>query len=278
MRKCMRYRITILLLLLLFPVGVLLFSVRVWAEDTVSKQDNWVEFNKNHKMIDNFSANGITDEAKNDLQPGDTITFQVSLRNTSSDTTAWYMRNEVLQTLESQQSIAEGGAYTYVLTYIGPKGTRVLYDSEAIGGSDENGDGSVVDGNVGLEQATVALDDEEYVYLDNLAPGARAQMTLKIGLDGETQGNDYQGTMARIELGFAAELVDPATGRPSSSSTRPSSSTGIARTSPKTGDTSQVLLFSVLTLTAGIVCIVLVVLRLKRKHEDRGEGGRGRYE
>ncbi len=278
MRKCVRYLITIMLLLVLFPASV-------WAEDTVSKQNNWVEFDKNHKMTDNFTTNGIADEAKNDLQPGDTMTFKVNLRNTSSETTAWYMRNEVLQTLEKQQSIAEGGAYTYVLTYIGPKETRVLYDSEAIGGSDEDGAGAVVDGNTGLEQATVALDDEEYIYLDNLGPNTNAQMTLKIGLDGETQGNDYQDTLARVELGFAVEIVDSATTTPSASRTPSSSSTStttqgaIARTSPRTGDTSQVLLFSILTLAAGILCIVLVVLRMRRKHDDtERKGGQGRHE
>lgn len=272
MRKYVRYLITIMLLLLLFPASV-------WAEDTVSKQDNWVEFDKNHKMTDNFTSNGISDEAKNDLQPGDTMTFKVDLRNTSSETTVWYMRNEVLQTLEKQQSIAKGGAYTYVLTYIGPKGTRVLYDSEAVGGSDEDGAGAVVDGNIGLKQATVALDDEKYIYLDNLSPGAKAQMTLKIGLDGETQGNDYQDTLARVELGFAVELVNSATTTSRRRSSSTSTQGAIARTSPKTGDTSQVLLFSILTLAAGIVCIVLVTLRLRRKNDDiERKGGQGRHE
>ncbi|XCP84616.1 hypothetical protein ABXS75_16425 [Roseburia hominis] len=270
MRKCMRCLTAMLLIFLMIPWSVC-------AEDMTSSQDNWVEFTKNHKMTDSFTARGITDEARNDLQPGDTMAFQVSLRNSSSDTTAWYMRNEVLQTLESQQSIAEGGAYTYVLTYIGPKETRVLYDSEAVGGSEESGEGSVVDGNKGLEQATVALDDEEYIYLDTLEAGAKAQLTLKIGLDGETQGNNYQDTLARVELGFAAELVNtPAT---------PNTNRNVV-TTPKTGDTSHVMLFSIMALVAGIVCIVLVFLRLKKRGEEekkrkRGanrKGGRRTYE
>lgn len=262
-RKCRNYRGFLTAMLLLF----LLLPLDVLAEDMASNQNNWVEFNKDHKMTDNFEANGITDEAKNDLQPGDSMTFKVNLRNTSSETTAWYMRNEVLQTLESQQTIAEGGAYTYVLTYIGPTETRVLYDSEAVGGSGENGGGSVVDGNTGLEQATVALDDEEYIYLDTLKPGAEAQMTLKIGLDGETQGNDYQDTLARVELGFAVELVDTTT---TTTTTAPPTDKKLV-TPPKTGDTSRVMLFSILALLAGIVCVVLVFLRLKKKNEDPGK-------
>ncbi|XCP85589.1 hypothetical protein ABXS75_01945 [Roseburia hominis] len=260
MRKSMRCPVGCLIAMLL---AFLMVPASVSAEDIVSTQDNWVEFTKDHKMTDNFKATGITDEAKNDLQPGDTMTFQVNLKNSSSDKTAWYMRNEVLQTLESQQSIAEGGAYTYVLTYIGPKETRVLYDSEAVGGSEESGEGSVVDGNKGLEQATVALDDEEYIYLDTLEAGAKAQMTLKIGLDGETQGNDYQDTLARVELGFAVELVDtPAT------PDNPDTPNRNVITTPKTGDTSHVMLFSIMALVAGIVCIVLVFLRLKKRSEE----------
>ncbi|XCP84629.1 hypothetical protein ABXS75_16490 [Roseburia hominis] len=279
MRRSMRCLIAMLLAFLIFPASVS-------AEDIVSTRDNWVEFTKNHKMADNFAAGGITGEAKNDLQPGDTMTFRVNIRNTSADTTAWYMRNEVLQTLESQQSIAEGGAYTYVLTYIGPKETRVLYDSEAVGGSEESGEGSVVDGNKGLEQATVALDDEEYIYLDTLEAGAKAQMTLKIGLDGETQGNDYQDTLARVKLGFAVELVDTPAGTsttPNKPDT-PNPNRDVIKT-PRTGDTSNVMLFSIMALIAGIVCIVLVFLRLKKRNDEkkrkRGanrKGGQQKYE
>lgn len=237
----------------------LMIPVRVSAEDISSSQNNWVEFTQDHKMIDNFKVNGITDEAKNDMQPGDTMTFKVQLKNSSSDTTAWYMRNEVLQTLEKQQSIAEGGAYTYVLTYQGPTETRVLYDSENVGGSEADGSGAVVDGKEGLEQATVALDDEEYIYLDDLGSGAGAEMLLKIGLDGETQGNDYQDTLARVELGFATELVD--------TPTTPGTHRNVT-TSPRTGDRSHVLLFAMIALAAGILCIVLIFLRLKNGDDE----------
>lgn len=257
MKKYVRYLTALLLVFLICPANVL-------ADDLASSQENWVAYGSDHKMTDNFEANGITDEARNDLQPGDTMTFKVDLRNTSGETTAWYMRNEVLQTLEEQQPVAEGGAYTYVLTYSGPGGTKVLYDSEAVGGSGENPTG----GLTGLEQATVALDDESYIYLDDLPPGTEAQMTLKIGLDGETQGNDYQDTLARVELGFA---VEPASPVPTTTETH----RNVVKT-PKTGDTFPVLLFSCLTLVSGLVCVILVCLRLKRKDESTGkEGGPG---
>lgn len=56
--------------------------------------------------------------------------LQVGLKNTSEKDADWYMTNEVLKSLEDSQSIAEGGAYGYRLTYVGPdKKETVLYDS-----------------------------------------------------------------------------------------------------------------------------------------------------
>ena len=41
------------------------------------------------------------------------------------------MTNQVLQSLEDSQSVASGGAYSYILSFTAPDGSnRILYSSE----------------------------------------------------------------------------------------------------------------------------------------------------
>ena len=46
---------------------------------------------------------------------------------------------------------------------------------------------------------------EEFFYLDRLVPGGDGIVTLKVELDGETQGNTYQNTLASLQMNFAVE-------------------------------------------------------------------------
>ena len=58
--------------------------------------------------------------------------------NEDKEKTDWYMTNEVLKSLEDSVSVAEGGAYTYILTYKDAAGTEtVLYSSEVVGGEED---------------------------------------------------------------------------------------------------------------------------------------------
>ena len=53
--------------------------------------------------------------------------LQVKIKNSGEEQTDWYMSNEVLESLEGG-SKAEGGAYTYVLTYYDPSGEEAVLD------------------------------------------------------------------------------------------------------------------------------------------------------
>ncbi len=84
------------------------------------------------------------------------------------------------------------------MTYYDPSGAEVvLYDSETVGGEGTSYVGK------GLEQATDSLDD--FFYLDRLDAGKAGSVHLKVILDGETQGNGYQDTLARLQMNFAVE-------------------------------------------------------------------------
>lgn len=238
MKKRLLSFAAVLILLMSVP-----FTVR--AED-FSGGDGWSVTFDGKKMNSTFKSTDI-DDAIYQLQPGDSVNIHLTLKNSHEEATNWYMSNEVLQSLEDSKSTAEGGAYSYILTYINAQGTpNVLYSSESVGGETVNKSGE------GLHQATDSLKD--FFYLDKLDAGAKGEITLTVKLEGETQGNSYQDTLAKLQMNFAVELTGD------SPSVLPSFSKFI-----KTGDNTNILFFSLLALAAGIVCGVIVILRVRRE-------------
>ena len=216
------------------------------------------------KMTSTFKNTDIDDKIY-EMEPGDTVDFHIQLKNEYKQTTDWYMTNKVLESLEDAQTVAEGGAYSYILTYIKQDGTKeTLYSSEEVGGETKNASGE------GLHQATNSLKD--YFYLDRLKSGQSGEITLKVKLEGETQGNTYQDTLAKLQMNFAVELVDDSTtpGTPDNPTKTPSKKSP-SRTTVKTGDNSRVLLYSVIALIAGLVCAGAVVYNVRQNREDAEE-------
>ena len=163
--------------------------------------DNWNVSFTGKGMESNFKSS-VFDDAMTALQPGDSVSLTVHLQNATTDAiTDWYMTNEVLRSLEESQQVARNGGYSYELTYTGPGGEKaVLYSSDAIGGDKNQQAG------LGLHEATDSLED--FFYLDQLLAGQSATVTLDVSLDGETQGNAYQDTLAQLQMNFATELKD----------------------------------------------------------------------
>lgn len=237
--------------------------ITAYAED-FSGGDGWKVSFDGKKMTSTFKNTDIDDKIY-EMEPGDTVDFHIQLKNEYKQTTDWYMTNKVLESLEDAQTVAEGGAYSYILTYIKQDGTKeTLYSSEEVGGETKNASGE------GLHQATNSLKD--YFYLDRLKSGQSGEITLKVKLEGETQGNTYQDTLAKLQMNFAVELVDDSTtpGTPDNP-TKTSSKKSPSRTTVKTGDNSRVLLYSVIALIAGLVCAGAVVYNVRQNREDAEE-------
>lgn len=237
---------------------VLASSVTGFAEDRQGESGWKVEFD-GKKLESNFSTANMDDEIYN-MQPGDSVELTISLKNSyDKGEVDWYMKNQVLQTLEDAGSMS-GGAYDYLLTYKDKDGkSTTLYSSEKFGGEGRyNG--------VGLKGATTTLDD--YFYLDRMGKDDTGVVTLKVALDAETLVNDYQNTLARLQMDFATELVDTTTtGNPSTP--------GSGRSPVKTGDQTKIMLYIVLTLAAGLVLLILGIMRLRRDREEEPETADG---
>jgi len=255
----MKKMLCFMMMLLLMAGSVM----TVHAEDHTGDAGWSVEFN-GEKMVSNFSTGSLSDVILA-MQPGDTATITLALKNSADYTTDWYMTNEVLSSLEDSQAVAGGGAYTYILTYTDKDGNvTTLYSSENVGGEKQYND------REGLHEATDSLED--YLYLDRLNPGDNGRIILVVALDGETQGNAYQDTLADLQMNFAVEKVTtpvtPETTTPTGETKKPDTPGGRLI---RTGDTSPLGVWSAVALASGVVILIIAVIRLKKSRRQPGE-------
>lgn len=120
----------------------------------------------------------------------------------------------------------------------------------------------------GLHQATNTLND--YFYLDRLESGKSGTVTLKVTVEGETQNNDYQKTLAKLQMTFAVEKVTASVVKHTPGKVH--TETRMITNRVQTGDTAHILLFCLLGLTSGLVLLFIGVKSSKRrKNEQKGE-------
>ena len=162
------------------------------------------------------------------------------------------MSNKTLETFEDYIKSDEGGtgAYTYILTYSRPDGTTTdLFNSKTVGGEDTKG-------GVGLYEATNALDKAnmtDMFFLDTLKPGETANVTIYVKLDGETQRNAYQETMAELQLEFGVEPRE-------------------TKKVVKTGDDFRMMPYVIAVSVSGLVVLGLAIWRVFTLRRVEKEG------
>lgn len=245
-------------------------SITAYAETSHGKSDWSVVFTKDKKMETNFKTSDL-DEVIYGMQPGDNVIITLKLKNENTSATDWYMINKVLYSLEdrSKNSATSGGAYTYKLTYKGADGkTDTLFDSSTVGGEGSSKAGE------GLKQATNGLKD--YFYLDTLKTGETGEITLEVALDGDTQGNDYQDTLADLQMNFAVELN-------STGNTPSSGNSGGGTRNPivKTGDDLTLTPFIITACVTGILLLIFAVYSQNQREKEKqmkAEKRRASYE
>ena len=240
--------------------------------------DGWKTWYADGKMNSNFDSSDVAGSVSS-LLPGDQVTIELGLENQDRKSTDWYMTNEVLSSLEDSQEAASGGAYTYILTYTDSEGeVTTLYSSDSVGGEKNGGTGE------GLHEAALS----DYFYLDRLDSGKSGKVSLTVALDGETNGNGYQNTLARLRLMFAADPVTGggggnggsggsgggsgsggADGGPgdagSGAPTGGASAVAFTLGSVQTGDANHLMLWSALALAAGLGLMVWGLLCFRRE-------------
>lgn len=274
---------------------VMAAGTTVWAEKLNGNDDWKVEFTREKAMVSNFTTSNF-DDVLDYMQPGDSAEFRVTIHNSNDSVTDWYMANQVLKSLEDASKTASGGAYSYILSYTDAQGkAETLYNSETVGGE------NYAPNLEGLHEATDALDS--FFYLDTLEQGKSGEVQLYVQLDGETQGNDYQDTLAQIQMNFAVELppvteshttvsrteerqmadrvvtrrdddvyVDRSTTQSSSSPV--STVTNTVRRIVHTGDETNLTLLIICAAILGILLLIIGILgiRLRKKLNNKTTG------
>lgn len=243
--KTMKKMTTVLLTLMM----ILMMSQAGFAQDRTANGGDFV-FDGEELAWD--EASGSIEEALRGLQPGDTVKIRINYKNDSGEKTDWYLRNEVLKTLEDASSAA-GGGYSYKLTNHGKTGTMDIFDSSAVGGSDNYEPSGIAKG---LKAATDATEMEDFFYIDTLEADEGGYTELTVGLDGESQANVYENTAAELQLEYAVE-VDQG-----------EDVYKYIHKKVDTGDTTNIM------LTAGIFvgALLLLILAVLSYRRDRKDG------
>ena len=153
----MKHTMMILTMSVLLLLGM---TISVSAESQTVNGHCWFDGGSTIES-DDFDSNTIATKVRG-LEPGDDVTFRVEFKNKYKDTTYWYMKSQVMKTLEQSFDRSENGGYTFKLTHIKPNGDRqVLFSNEQVGGD------AKVAGMEGLHQATNAT--KEWFFIQKLA-------------------------------------------------------------------------------------------------------------
>ena len=266
----------ILLPLVTALVLVFAMSVSVMAELVPPLKDYYFTFTTDKKIDSNFKTKDMYNQFAG-MQPGDYTDIAIDIKNDNENTVDWYMTNDVIKTLEDtrEADALSGGAYTYILTYKNNSGDeKTLFSSDMVSGDDVSPAGE------GLHEATDALD--EWFYLDTLAKDDGGVLTLRVALDGETQGNDYQDTLAELQMQFAVELRKT-TENPPPEPEKPDkpkketkkkksalSGSGHRRGKVNTGDYTNYIPYLVAAAVSGLAFLLLAIYGLRERRRQRG--------
>ena len=197
------------------------------------------------------------------LLPGEDASLTLSLVNNSKKKTDWYVENKVVKTFEEGIE-ASGGAYTYEILYFNSKGKKnVIFSSDRVGG----------EGSKGLSEVTGST--ENYFYLSSLKPDEMGIFKINMKIDGETVSNDYQRSMADVDVNFGVEVAradvpgDEDTDDPGDKGTPEKTKT--PHDLVKTGDDSSMTIYVLLCILAAIALAAVVISWVKGKKGGSNE-------
>ena len=235
---------------ILVAMLLLLSATTVTFAEETTTDAGYCEFT-GKEMKSSFDSKQVA-VSVSEMEPGDAVNFKVKIASKADFETNWYMSNTVLSSLEESQKKKKKWGYTYTLTYTDDNGdVTVLYDSDNVGGEKDSTVG------VGLNEATDSLD--EFFYLSTLNEGESGVVDLIVSLDGESQGNIYQDTLAALMMNFAVENAE----KPNVPPFYPPSSP------PKTGDVWMIGSIVVLVVGLALMVIAIIIVRKGDKNEKK---------
>ena len=103
----------------LIAAGFLITLATPVSAESQTGSDQWQVAFDGQKMKANYTAADFADSFS-DLQPGDTVSIEITLKNVCGEKADWYIQNNILDIFE--EADAADGAYTYQLTCTGTGG------------------------------------------------------------------------------------------------------------------------------------------------------------
>ena len=132
------------------------------------------------------------------MEPGGENTLDITLTNSSSDEMKFYMSASLLEDI-AQQGASKTAVYDFDIT---KNGEGDAFFQATISGGADTGKGANI--SLGKEYLT----EDNNILLDTLKKGESSQITVRLALDGDSVGNDYQAKSGQFQFVFSAEIPD----------------------------------------------------------------------
>lgn len=239
------------------------------AMTTTAYASTTVEFTNDNKLV----YNGTTDmgDAFEGMAPGEEKSQSLTIKNSNSNTTTFFMSADTLEYFENTTT-ASGGLYDVKLTIQPPTGTAIILYDSSLGGATQAG-GTYISDKQGMNAINNSAISNT-TYLTTLANGETAQLVLTIGLDGESIRNEYASAFGELGFDFEAMYDTPTGTVIVNKRTIPSSGVRneVVQTfknvivAVKTGDTTTIGVF-VAIMIAGAAVLILTGKGKKKAEE-----------
>ncbi len=109
----------------------------------------------------------------------------------------------------------------------------------------------------------------DYFYLDRLGAGEAGKVHLTVALDGETQGNGYQDTLAKLQINFAVEKVTADVVYEPGDPVKITETKKVFRSGPKTGDETKIIAVCAVTLISGLILLFFGIKAIRKNRSNR---------
>lgn len=228
-------------------------SLIVPSISSVSAADSMITFDGDAgKFINQNENNEVFDGFKN-MNPGETRTQTLTLKNDDYREMRYYMSSKILDEFGNETTDASGIAYDVDFKING----ETLFDGQ-VGGEDR----------VGMNEVGKQGDS---ILIATLGKGETANLEMTLTADGETMDNSYQGASGVVEYTFSVEYDDePQTVPEKVVNTVTKTVINPITKIVKTGDPAALTALGALC-GVSIVGIVFLFITRKKKGEDAHE-------
>lgn len=219
----------------IFGIILSIATVMLSCAPVVAAEDTLITFEGDSQK---FITQEGTNEGFEDMQPGETRSVSVRLKNDNSDTMDFFMSAEILD------NIAEKGNKDAVYDFSISKDNETFFAS--------------VIGATGNTIGEEYLTDDNNIKLATLAKGEESLVTVSLTLDGDSTENAYMNQAGQIKLRFSAGTPVENLGE---------TQTIIQRVINyvKTGDSAQFVLLGGLLVVSAIGVIVFMKKTKKKE-------------